>query len=126
MNVFKMIPFSIFLIFCNRIDVRIIPKGASTFFDTMTLFRISIFFRNNFSVSKGFPFNMLHKLGFQKAQSPHFITVQRQAILLLVVKSGTRKLRKIVASRTKFPFDVKRVMDSTTVLVLDSTPKLLQ
>ena len=53
------------------------------------------------------------------------ITVHRQAILLLVVESGTRKLRKVVESRTKFPFDVKRVLHSTTVLVLDSTPILL-
>ena len=53
------------------------------------------------------------------------ITVQKQAILLLVViESGTRKLRKVVESRTKFLFDVKRVLDSTTFLnfhVLDST-----
>ena len=42
------------------------------------------------------------------------ITVHRQAILLLVVESGTRKLRKVVESRTTFPFDVKRVLDSTT------------
>ena len=36
------------------------------------------------------------------------ITVHRQAILLLFVESGTRKLRKLVESRTKFLFDVKR------------------
>ena len=53
------------------------------------------------------------------------ITVQRQAILLLVVESGTRKLSNVVESRTKFTFDVERVLDSTTVLVLDSTPTLL-
>ena len=41
------------------------------------------------------------------------------------VESGTRKLRKVVESRTKFLFYVKRVLDSTTVLVLDSTPILL-
>ena len=40
-------------------------------------------------------------------------------------ESGTRKLRKVMESRTKFLFDVKRVLDSTTVLVLDSTPILL-
>ena len=45
------------------------------------------------------------------------ITVHRQAILLLFVESGTRKLRKVVESRTKFPFDVERVLDFTTVLV---------
>ena len=53
------------------------------------------------------------------------ITMHRQAILLLFVESGTRKLRKVEESRTKFLFDVKRVLDSTTVLVLDSTPMLL-
>ena len=53
------------------------------------------------------------------------ITVHRQAILLLVVESRTRKLRKVVESRTKFTFDVERVLDSTTVLVLDSTQTLL-
>ena len=53
------------------------------------------------------------------------ITVHRQAILLLFVESATRKLRKVVDSRTKFPFDAKRVLDSTTVLVLNSTPILL-
>ena len=37
--------------------------------------------------------------------------MHRQAILLLVVESGTRKLRKVVESRTKFLFDVKRVLD---------------
>ena len=58
-------------------------------------------------------------------KSKAIITVHRQAILLLVVESGTRKLRKVVESRTKFPFDVGHVMDSTKVLVLDSTPKLL-
>ena len=42
------------------------------------------------------------------------ITVHRQAILLLFVES-----------RTKFLFDVERVLDSTTVLVLDTTPILL-
>ena len=47
------------------------------------------------------------------------------SFLLLFVESGTRKLRKVVESRTKFLFDVKRVLDSTTVLVLDSTPILL-
>ena len=52
------------------------------------------------------------------------ITVHRQAILLLVVESESRKLRN-VESRTKFPFDVERDLDSTTVLVLDSTPILL-
>ena len=41
------------------------------------------------------------------------------------VESGTRKLRKVVESSTKFLFDVKRVLDFTTVLVLDSTPILL-
>ena len=41
--------------------------------------------------------------------------------LLLFVESGTRKLRKVVESRTKFLFDVKRVLDSTTMLVLDSS-----
>ena len=41
------------------------------------------------------------------------------------VESGTRKLRKVVESKTKFTFDVERVLDSTTVLVLDSTPTLL-
>ena len=44
---------------------------------------------------------------------------------LLFVESGTRKLRKVVESRTKFLFDVKRFLDSTTVPVLDSTPILL-
>ena len=44
---------------------------------------------------------------------------------LIFVESGTRKLRKVVESRTKFLFDVKRFLDSTTVLVLDSTPTLL-
>ena len=67
--------------------------------------------------------------GFLKMQlsrnSSAFITVHRQAILLLFVESGTRNLRKVVESRTKFPFDVERVLDSTTVLVLDSTPILL-
>ena len=53
------------------------------------------------------------------------ITVHRQAILQLFVESGTRKLRKVLESRTKFLFDVKRVLNSTTVLVLDSTPILL-
>ena len=48
------------------------------------------------------------------------------SFLLLFVESGTRKLRKVVESRTKFLFDVKRVLDSTTVRVLDSTPILLQ
>ena len=41
------------------------------------------------------------------------------------VEPGTRKLRKVVESRTKYLFDVKRILDSTTVLVLDSTPILL-
>ena len=36
------------------------------------------------------------------------------SFLLLFVESGTRKLRKVVESRTKFLFDVKRVLDSTT------------
>ena len=36
-----------------------------------------------------------------------------------------RKSTKVVESRTKFPYDVKRVLDSTTVLVLDSTPIFL-
>ena len=31
------------------------------------------------------------------------------------VESGTRKLRKVVESRSKFLFDVKHVSDSTTV-----------
>ena len=44
---------------------------------------------------------------------------------LLFVESGTRILRKVVESRTKFLFDVKRFLDSTTVPVLDSTPILL-
>ena len=44
---------------------------------------------------------------------------------LLFVESGTRKLRKVVESRTKLLFDVKRFLDSTTVPVLDSTPILL-
>ena len=53
------------------------------------------------------------------------IIVHRQAILLLVVESGTRKLRKVVESRTKYPFVFEHVMDSMTVPVLDSTPILL-
>ena len=48
------------------------------------------------------------------------ITVHRQAILLLVVETGTRKLRIVVESRTKFTFDVKRVLDSTPILLLYS------
>ena len=47
------------------------------------------------------------------------------SFLLLFVEFGTRKLRKVVESRTKFTFDVERVLDSTTVPVLDSTPILL-
>ena len=62
------------------------------------------------------------------------VTVRREDYLhysaqasfsLIFVESGTRKLRKVVESRTKFLFDVKRFLDSTTVLVLDSTPTLL-
>ena len=53
------------------------------------------------------------------------ITVHRQAILLLFVGSGRRKLRKVVESSTNIPFDVERVLDSTTVPVLDSTSILL-
>ena len=60
-----------------------------------------------------------------KFSNANTITVHRQAILLLFLESGTRKLRKVVKSRTKFLFDVKRALDSTTVLVLDSTPILL-
>ena len=37
--------------------------------------------------------------------SNHCFTVHRQAILPLVVESGTRKLKKVVESRTVFPFD---------------------
>ena len=47
------------------------------------------------------------------------------SFLLLFVESGTRKMRKVVESRTKFLFDVQRFLDSTTVLVLDSTPIML-
>ena len=42
-------------------------------------------------------------------------TVHRQAILLFFVESGTRKVRKVVESRTKFLFDNNRVLESTTV-----------
>ena len=35
------------------------------------------------------------------------------------------KIEKVGESWTKFLFDVKRALDSTTVLVLDSTPILL-
>ena len=49
-----------------------------------------------------------------KLSNANTFTVHRQAILLLFVES-----------RTKFLFDVKCALDSTTVLVLDSTPILL-
>ena len=59
---------------------------------------------------------VFHARGFGCGQNhvliPYGITVHRQAILLLFVESGTRKLRKVVESRTKFLFDVKRVLDN--------------
>ena len=57
-----------------------------------------------------------------------YITVHRQAILLLFVESGTRKLRKVVESRTKFAFDVERVLDSTksSLIYQFQEPKLNQ
>ena len=65
------------------------------------------------------------KLNYSMVLNGTCITVHRQANLLLFVESGTRKLRKLVESWTKFLFDFKRVLDSTTVLGLGSTPILL-
>ena len=69
--------------------------------------------------------NTYHNRGdfFWTEQAEHHSA--QASFSLLFVESGTRKLRKVVESWTKFLFDVKRFLDSTTVPVLDSTPILL-
>ena len=86
------------------------------FFGTVTLFKNLIFnfFSEIFFMSPKAAPSILSYFAineFQKAQRGP-ITVHMQAILLLFVESGTRKLRKVVESRTKFLFDGKRVLDS--------------
>ena len=72
------------------------------------------------------PASTWHLLQNDQEQAAHYVHHSAQASFsLLFVESGTRKLRKVVESRTKFRLDVKRFLDSTTVPVLDSTPKLL-